>query len=116
MDFDSSGSFNPQNGLFDGPQCTDSSCGLTSTHVRRAQILITSSSAALISVSNNGIEIASNQSAGTGDSLLDIVRGESAQFEYSYSDTAIQPIASSSEIAISTTFGLAAGSIEDTMP
>jgi hypothetical protein len=116
LDFDSSGSFNPQNGLFDGPQCTDSSCGLTSTHVRRAQILITSSSAALISVSNNGIEIASNQSAGTGDSLLDIVRGESAQFEYSYSDTAIQPIASSSEIAISTTFGLAAGSIEDTMP
>lgn len=116
LDFDSSGSFNAQNGLFDGPQCTGSSCGNTSTHVRRAQVIVTSSSSALIAVSNNGIELVNNQSAGSSTPVLSIARGDSALFQYRYSDTQNQPIASSSTIAVTSTVGALDGTVADLMP
>ena len=57
LDFNASGGAQPdaQNGLFDGPQCTGASCGAESIHVRRSIVLVTSSSSAAISVSNNGV-------------------------------------------------------------
>lgn len=116
LDFNTSGSHDPQNGLFDGPQCTGSSCGLTSTHVRRATVLVTSSSGALIAVSNNGTELASNTTAGSNAPVLSIVRGESALFEYTYSDTAIQPIASGSTITVTSVTGTLAGTTAAVMP
>ena len=116
LDFNTSGSIDPQNGLFDGPQCAGSSCGLSSTHVRRATVLVTSSSAALIAVSNNGTELANNRSAGSTTPVINIARGESALFEYSYSDTAVQPIASGSAIAVTSVAGTLAGTTATTMP
>ncbi len=118
LDFDASGGAQPdsQNGLFDGPQCTGASCGAESIHVRRAIVLITSSSSAVISVSNNGIELASNQSAGSATPVLSIPRDETVLFQYTYSDTAGQPIASASTIAVNATLGELAGTTDDVMP
>lgn len=118
LDFNASGGAQPdaQNGLFDGPQCTGASCGAESIHVRRAIVLITSSSSAAISVSNNGVELASNQSAGSAPPVLSIPRDETVLLQYTYSDIAGQPIASGSTIAVSTTLGELAGTINDVMP
>lgn len=116
FDFDSSGSFNAQNGLFDGPQCEASSCGASSIHVRRALVLVTSSSAALISVSTSGTQIASNVSSQPTTPVLSIVRGDSATFEMTYADTAGQAIASGSRINVVANAGELAGTIQDTMP
>lgn len=118
LDFDASGGAqpDPQNGLFDGPQCTGASCGAQSTHVRRAIVLVTSSSAALISVSNSGVELASNQSAGSVSPVLSIPRGNSAFFKYTYSDTAGQPIASGSSIVVTASAGALSGTVNDIMP
>lgn len=118
LDFDASGDAQPdsQNGLFDGPQCTGASCGAESIHVRRAIVLITSSSSAVISVSNNGVELASNQSAGSATPVLSIPRGNSAFFQYTYSDTADQPVASGSSIVVTASAGELNGAVNETMP
>jgi hypothetical protein len=118
LDFDASGGAQPdaQNGLFDGPQCTGASCGEESVHVRRAIVLITSSSSAMISVSNNGVELASNQSAGSSTPVLSVPRGNSAFFRYTYSDLASQPIASGSSIVVSASAGELNGTVNDIMP
>lgn len=116
LDFNSSGSFDDQNGLFDGPQCASSNCGASSLHVRKSLILITSSSSALISVANNGSEIINNQGNPSSAPLLTIPRGESATFELSYSDTQGQPIASGSTILVEATSGALGGVVSDVMP
>ncbi|AEP31295.1 Ig-like domain-containing protein [Brumicola nitratireducens] len=118
LDFDASGGAqpDPQNGRFDGPQCTGASCGAESIHVRRAIVLVTSSSAAVISVSNDGVELASNQSAGSATPVLSIPRGNSAFFQYTYSDTAGQPIASGSSIVATASAGALNGTVDDIMP
>ena len=118
LDFNASGGAqpDPQNGLFDGPQCTGASCGAESIHVRRAIVLVTSSSSAVISVSNNGVELASNQSAGSATPILSIPRGNSAFFQYTYSDTAGQPIASGSSIVVTASSGELNGTVNDIMP
>jgi len=118
LDFNASGGSQPdaQNGLFDGPQCTGASCGAESIHVRRSIVLVTSSSSAAISVSNNGVELASNQSAGSATPVLSIPRDETVLLQYTYSDIAGQPISSGSTIAVSTTLGELAGTIDDVMP
>jgi len=117
LDFDASGGAQPdsQNGLFDGPQCTGTSCGAESVHVRKAIVLVTSSSSALISVSNNGVELANNQSAGSPNPVLSIPRGNIAFFQYTYSDTAGQPIASGSNIAVTASAGELNGAVSSTM-
>ena len=116
LDFDSSGSFDSQNGLFDGPQCDSSNCGASSLHVRKSMILITSSSSALISVANNGSEIVNNRNNPSSSPLLAIPRGESATFQLSYSDTQEQPIASGSTIVVEATSGALGGVVNDVMP
>ena len=116
LDFDSSGSFDGQNGLFDGPQCDSSNCGASSLHVRKSMILITSSSSALISVANNGSEIVNNRNNPSSSPLLAIPRGESATFQLSYSDTQEQPIASGSTIVVEATSGALGGVVNDVMP
>jgi len=116
LDFDSSGSFSGQNGMFDGPQCNASNCGANSLHVRRALVLITSSSNAQISVSNNGSELVNNATRPPSAPVLNITRGASAVFELRYSDTAGQPIASTSSIQVAATSGVLGGAIDDIMP
>ncbi|GBL04530.1 Ig-like protein, group 1 [Glaciecola sp. KUL10] len=116
LDFDSSGSFNAQNGLFDGPQCDASNCGASSLHVRKSLVLITSSSSVLISVFNNGNEIINNQATPSSSPLLAIPRGESASFQLAYSDTQEQAIASGSTIVVEATSGALGGVTEDVMP
>ena len=117
LDFNGTdGVFDDQNSQFDGPQCTATTCGNSSTYVRRASVLVTSSSAALISVSNAGIELANNRSAASATPVLSIGRNTTALFEYSYSDTAIQPVASGSTIQVTSTAGTLAGSISSVMP
>ncbi|WP_412971318.1 Ig-like domain-containing protein [Glaciecola sp. MF2-115] len=118
LDFDASGDPEPniQNGLFDGPQCAATNCGEPSIHVRRATVLVMSSSQALISVSNNGVELANNTSPAPGGSVLSIPRNETAVFEYTFSDTEIQPIASGSSIQVSSIAGTLAGVTNAIMP
>ncbi|MBF7074205.1 Ig-like protein, group 1 [Glaciecola sp. MH2013] len=116
LDFDSSGDFNGQNGAFDGPQCTASSCGNTSLHVRRAKVIITSSSSALIAVTSGGSEIASTQTPTPTAPVSVIARGGSQVFSFTYSDTQLQAIASGSTIQVGTNFGEVAGDINFVMP
>jgi hypothetical protein len=70
----------------------------------------------VISVSNNGVELASNQSAGSATPVLSIPRGNSAFFQYTYSDTAGQPIASGSSIVVTASSGELNGTVNDIMP
>jgi hypothetical protein len=116
LDFDNSGVFEGQNGLFDGPQCTGSACGEASLHVRSAQVLVMSRSAALISVSTGGVEVANNSTPSSDTPVASIVREESLGFTFTFSDTANQPIASGSTISVNTNAGTLSGQTSFTMP
>ncbi|MDT0629374.1 Ig-like domain-containing protein [Alteromonas sp. W364] len=116
LDFDNSGVFEGQNGLFDGPQCTGSACGEASLHVRSAQVLVMSQSAALISVSTGGVEVANNSTPSSGTPVASIVREESLGFTFTFSDTANQPIPSGSTISVNTNAGTLSGQTSFTMP
>jgi hypothetical protein len=116
LDFDNSGTFEGQNGLFEGPQCTSSACGEASLHVRSAQVLVMSRSAALISVSTGGVEVANNSSPSSDTPVASIVREESLGFTFAFSDTANQPIASGSTISVSASAGALSGQTNFVMP
>jgi hypothetical protein len=114
LDFNNSGEYDAPNGVFDGPQCANG-CGANSLHVRRAAVLVTSSSAALLSISANGTELANN-TEGPVSSNISLPRGSSVTLTLAYSDTAGQPIASGSSINFTSNAGLLSGNTEDVMP
>jgi hypothetical protein len=115
LDFDSSGDFTAANQLFDGPQCDSSSCGAEGLHVRRALIMIMSSSNLLLSFSENGTELANNSGGASSSPVLSIPRGESRILEFGFSDNANQPVPGGSELQISTNNGELAGQTSGTI-
>lgn len=110
LDFDADGDYDLGNQQFDGPQCTHASkCGANSLHVRKAQVLVMSSSEAVLNL-YDGASMADLAP------LTSIARGSSATYRLEFADTAGQPIASGSTIRITTSAGTLAGNTGFTMP
>ena len=108
-------------GLFNGPQCLSNTlCGQgtgVTAVVRRINTIVISSSDALIDLLNaDGDVIESNNIGSLPPSNLSVNRGESLTLILRYSDTAGQPIASESTIAITTTAGSLGGQTTAVMP
>lgn len=116
FDYDSSGSFTAANGLFDGPQCDATSCGNSALHVRRAMVVIMSSSSALLTFNSSTGELANNTNPPGLTPVLSIPRGSNALLSLAYSDTANQPLAEDTEISITSSEGGISGSLEATVP
>ncbi|WP_166422624.1 Ig-like domain-containing protein [Paraglaciecola sp. 20A4] len=118
LDYNNDGQFNAPDGLFNGPQCTGDTCGVGlagTVHVRRALVLVTSSSAAQIDIldSTDAI-VASNYQ--TVSQPTAIARNNAVSYTLTFADTARQPIASGSTIVISTSAGQLNGQTNLTMP
>lgn len=109
LDFDGSGSFNAANGIFDGPQCNATTCGASGLHVRRALVMIMSSSNLLLSFSSDGSELANNSGGAPSGPVLSIPRGESSTLQLGFSDNANQPAPSQSSVTIEANNGELAG-------
>ena len=118
LDYNANGNFDAPDTLFNGPQCTGSNCATdeaSTMHVRRALVLVTSSSAAQIDIINNSAAIiASNYQGTTGSSA--IPRNATQSFTLVFADTARQPIASGSSIIVNTSAGQLNGQTNLTMP
>lgn len=115
LDYNNNGSFDGPDNLFNGPQCIGSYCGADTMHVRRALVLVTSSSAAQIDIEDDSNSIvASNYQNASG--VTAIARDSIESFTLVFSDTAGQPIASGSTIFISSSTGQLTGQTNFTMP
>ena len=124
LDFDADGEYDIANSLFNGPHCvSNSNCGERSLHVRKAIVLVTSSSTALLDVQTGATRIASNYQSFTSLNI-NIARGDSRNFVLLYSDNAeltdpngqSQPIAAGSQVQISASSGAVEGDTNFTMP
>lgn len=109
LDFNNSGTFTGANSRFDGPQCEADNCGGNGLHVRRALVMVMSSSAALISFNDSDGELANNQQGAPATPLFSIPRGESAALSLVVTDTALQTMPSATNISLSTNNGDLAG-------
>ena len=118
LDYNANGSFDSADSLFNGPQCSGNSCGTgdaNTMHVRRALVLVTSSSAAQIDIIDNSVAvIASNYQTSTAATA--IPRDTSQSFTVVFADTARQPIASGSTIVVSSSAGQLNGQTNLSMP
>jgi hypothetical protein len=123
LDYNDDGDFNGPDTLFNGPQCIPgNTCGgedpdsLDSLHVRKALVLVMSGSRALMDIINtsNTVIFSNYQTASQPD--LSIESGSSLSFMLRFSDSAEQPIASGSQILITSSTGTLAGQVEFVMP
>jgi hypothetical protein len=120
LDYNNNGQFDAADGLFNGPQCNSAdSCGQGSAntlHVRRSLELVMSGSRALMDIinTNNTVIFSNYQTASQPD--LSIESGSSLSFMLRFSDSAEQPIASGSQILITSSTGTLAGQVEFVMP
>ena len=123
LDYNDDGDFNGPDTLFNGPQCIPgNTCGgedpdsLDSLHVRKALVLVMSGSRALMDIINtsNTVIFSNYQTASQPD--LSIDSGSSLSFMLRFSDSAEQPIASGSQILITSSTGTLAGQVEFVMP
>ena len=114
LDLNASGSYDSANAEFDGPQCV-TGCGADSLHVRRANVIVTSSSTALLSVSD-GVNELTSSTAPILDPVASVEAGESINLFLTFNDTAGQPIASGSTIEVTTNAGILTGVTSATMP
>lgn len=119
LDYNSNGQFDGPDGLFNGPQCNSASaCGegtANTLHVRRSLELVSSSSAALLDILNQGNAILFSNHQTAAEPMLELERGEVLNLTLKFSDTAIQPIASNSIVTVTSSAGLLAGQINATM-
>ena len=123
LDYNDDGDFNGPDKFFNGPQCIPgNTCGggdadsLGSLHVRKALVLVMSGSRALMDIINTSktVIFSNYQTASQPD--LSIDSGSSLSFMLRFSDSAEQPIASGSQILITSSTGTLAGQVEFVMP
>ena len=120
IDADGNGEFNDEDALFNGPQCEGSLCSNDSEFitVRKALVLITSSSFAHIRITENGYGDGDNSDGDEGDgtllssnysteteSSLSIAAGTNADVFFAISDTKLQSLPKDTRISISWTLG-----------
>ncbi|MFT6896105.1 MAG: hypothetical protein ACJA13_000502 [Paraglaciecola sp.] len=116
LDFDNEGHFNDADGKFNGPQCTASNCSDdNSLHVRKALVLVMSSSAAQIDIEDNSDSVVASNYQATSPATA-IARNSAQSFTLVFADTVRQPIASGSTIVISSSAGQLSGQTNFTMP
>jgi hypothetical protein len=124
LDYDNDGIFDGDIAdparVFNGPQCIPgNACGqgiAASLHVRKALVLVMSSSSALMDITDDSNSIIFSNYQAASQPSLSIDSGSSLNFSLRFSDSAIQPIASSSQIIISSSAGSLAGQINSVMP
>ena len=120
LDYNDDGDFNGPDKFFNGPQCIPgNTCGgrdAGSLHVRKALVLVMSGSRALMDIINTSktVIFSNYQTASQPD--LSIDSGSSLSFMLRFSDSAEQPIASGSQILITSSTGTLAGQVEFVMP
>jgi hypothetical protein len=123
LDYNDDGDFNGPDKFFNGPQCIPgNTCGgkdadsLGSLHVRKALVLVMSGSRALMDIINtsNSVIFSNYQTASQPD--LSIDSGSSLSFMLRFSDSAEQPIASGSQILITSSSGTLSVQVEFVMP
>lgn len=118
LDYNANGSFDSEDSLFNGPQCTGIGCGMdeaNTMHVRRALVLVTSSSAAQIDILDNSASIVASNYQATNPTSA-IPRDTTQSFTLVFADTARQPISSDSTIVVSSSAGQLNGQTNLTMP
>lgn len=119
LDYNSNGQFDGPDGLFNGPQCTSAStCGedtANTLHVRRSLELVSASSEAYLDILNQGNSVIFSNHQSASEPTLELERGEIINLTLRFSDTANQPVASSSTITITSSSGLLAGQISSVM-
>lgn len=117
LDYDGDTDFTNEDGKFNGPQCIGNNCGIdekNTLHVRKALVLVMSSSSAQIDiVDNSNVVVASNYQSSSPATA--IARSSAQSFTLIFADTARQPIASGSTIAISSSAGQLTGQTSLTM-
>lgn len=119
LDYNDNGTFDGADGLFNGPQCTASNCGIgaaNTLHVRRALVLVMSSSAALLDLLDDSATLLASNHTSFEQTPFAIPRDGVQKFVLNFSDTAIQPIAKGSTINITSSAGIMAGQTDFTMP
>jgi hypothetical protein len=124
LDYDNDGIFDGDIAdparVFNGPQCIPgNACGqgiAASLHVRKALVLVMSSSSALMDITDDSNSIIFSNYQAASQPSLSIDSGSSLNFSLRFSDSALQPIASSSQIIISSSAGSLAGQINSVMP
>jgi hypothetical protein len=111
LDYNNNGVFDIENGVFNGPQCQGALCANANAnliHVRKALVMVMSSSDALLSITdNNDTVVASNELPATG--IPDIADGDSIALQLSFADTAHQVLPKDSQVTISLNKGELAG-------
>ncbi len=114
IDYNNDQTFNGPDGLFNGPQCQSSTvCGqgqAASLHVRKAVVLIMSSSAVRYRIYNGSVDdinnvVFTNDPNVTAPNTLNLANGDETDLSIVYYDTANQVLPSGTEIGTLDTQG-----------
>jgi hypothetical protein len=121
LDYNDNQYFDGADGLFNGPQCQSAEllCGqgtASTILVRKSLVLIMSSSDALMDIVDESNTIISSNNRAVSQPSLHIDNGKSLSFRLRFSDTSVQPIASGSQIDISSSAGILMGQLNSVMP
>jgi hypothetical protein len=121
LDYNDNQYFDVADGLFNGPQCQSAEllCGqgtASTILVRKSLVLIMSSSDALMDIVDESNTIISSNNRAVSQPSLHIDNGKSLSFRLRFSDTSVQPIASGSQIDISSSVGILTGQLNSVMP
>ncbi|GAB2998486.1 Ig-like domain-containing protein [Psychrosphaera aestuarii] len=106
IDSNNSGDYTVEDSLFNGPQCQSGCATGKFSTIRKARVLITSSSAALFRVLDSADTVlTSNYDNSATNAQISILRGASNQFTLEMSDTQSQVLPRDTNIAIATSVG-----------
>jgi len=112
LDFNSNNSFDIEDGLFNGPQCSGTLCAgdsAKSIHVRKSLVLIMSGSNADWSLKDSNTNTLLADVNGNGSGLANITDGGSQAVTLYFSDFANQPLPAGTQIIVSLSAGDIAG-------
>lgn len=113
LDFNSNNSFDNEDGLFNGPQCSGILCAedvnAKSIHVRKSLVLIMSGSSADWALTDSNTTSLLADINGNGSGIANIADGSSQAITLSFSDFANQPLPVGTQIVATLSAGEIAG-------
>jgi len=105
IDSDNSGDYTIEDSLFNGPQCQNGCATAKFSTVRKARVLITSSSNALYRLLDSSSTVLKSNYEAATNGQISITRGSSAEFTLEMSDTQFQVLSQGTTINISSSVG-----------
>ncbi|MDA8622064.1 hypothetical protein N9L48_05385, partial [Psychrosphaera sp.] len=105
IDSDNSGDYTMEDTLFNGPQCESGCATAKFSTVRKARVLITSSSNALYRLLDSADTVLKSNYDSATNGQISIVRGSSAEFTLEMSDTQFQVLSQGTTINVSSSVG-----------